>query len=208
MGFKRVLATVLAATVLFSSVPVSAAFSPSDYKGNSYTDSANTEYHSETIVTSVITEKGATVEKVERKDDSTKPSVTIAVAKGKKGETVPVVAIKSNTPFDESLEKLIIDSDETVEMKAKALAKSQIRKIFVNGESAKFIKNSLKGSKVKKIYISTKTAATKLTVSSGVGTKVKVYLKKSVWKKLSSSQKKAYKKKVKRLSGSSKVRFY
>ena len=214
MGFKKVLATVLVATMcLTSAVSVNAAVgssSGSDTKG--YEDK-NSEDHKQTVVTCKVTSTGATVQKVAKKKSATKKAVTFDKARDEDGNVVPIIAVKSKAKIDKAIKKVIIQSKKRVALNKYAFKNSKVVKIVLGGSKGKgayFKTNSLKGSSVEKVYIRSTSAAKNFKVAKKPGKQVKVLVTKNVLKNLQKSKKalKTFTAKVKRLSGDTTIYTY
>jgi hypothetical protein len=214
MGFKKVLATVLVATMcLGSAVSVNAATGSHEEPSKKTYIDKDSEDHTQTVVTCKVTSKGATVTNVAKKKTATKNAVTLEKARDEEGNVVAIVAIKTNAKFNKAIKKCIIQSKKRVTVNKKAFAKSSIQKVVLGGskgKSAYFKAGSLKGSKVEKIYFRSLSAVKNLKVAKNVGKKVKVIVKKSVYNKLKKDSKAlaAFTTKVKRLSGDTTIKTY
>ena len=204
MGIKKVLAMVLAATVLFGSVSVSAATSSqSSYNPATGMDEKNTQMHENAEVTSKINAAGTEAEVVNAsRTAKTTGNVVLDEALGPKG-AVPITAVKAGAFKPESGKKavtvIVVKSKKQVKFAANALKDSKVKKIVVkNAKSVKLAKNALKGGQKKvKIYFSTKSAAKnfKYSTKSFKGAKVtisgtKAAKKTATYKKLKKNAKK------------------
>ena len=171
MGMKRVLASVLAAAMIFGcAVTASAADSPvkPDKTATTYTDK-NAKDHNKKVITSTVSKKAVTVVKVTSNKRKGKSATTVVfkVARNKKNKKVAITNLgnKKKGIFDSKkgrrIKKVYIASKKKVTINKNAFKGSKVTNLYVKSK-LNVKKNAFKGTKVKnlkiKIYGPKKTA--------------------------------------------------